>query len=77
MTQSIQLATVNGVVSMIEKICDQVLKDGGKAPPGMKQAMDAVCDLLEAKGKHDKSVLSVVAKVRKVYESQEKANENK
>jgi hypothetical protein len=62
--QSIQLATVSGVVSMIEKVADLAIKENKQAPEGMMSAMDAVCNLLEAKGKGDKQLLAVVAKVR-------------
>ena len=62
--QSIQLATVSGVVSMIEKVADLAIKENKQAPEGMMSAMDAVCNLLEAKGRHDKQLLAVVAKVR-------------
>ena len=64
--QSIQLATVSGVVSMIEKVADLAIKENKQAPEGMMSAMDAVCNLLEAKGRHDKQLLAVVAKVRQV-----------
>lgn len=62
--KEIQLATVSGVVSMIEKVADAAIKDGKQAPEGMMSAMNAVCNLLESKGKHDKQILDVVAKVR-------------
>lgn len=60
--QSIQLATVKGVIAMIEKVADSAIKNKTQAPEGMMQAMDAVCSLLDAKG--DKQVSAVVAKVR-------------
>jgi len=49
---------------MIEKVADEAIKNNTKTPEGMMSAMDAVCNLLEAKGKDDKQILAVVAKVR-------------
>lgn len=74
--QSIQLATVNGVVSMIEKVADAALKEGKQAPKEMMPAMEAVCNLLESKGKHDKSVMAVIAKVRKACNLPTKGDKN-
>ena len=59
---TIQLATVQGVTAMIEKVADLAIKNKTQAPEGMMQAMDAVCNLLDAKG--DKKVQAVVNKVR-------------
>jgi len=74
--QSIQLATVSGVVSMIEKVADAALKEGKQAPKEMMSAMDAVCNLLEARGKHDKQLLAVVAKVRQACNQKGKSNDS-
>ena len=61
-TKSIQLATVQGVTAMIEKIADEAIKNKTQAPEGMMLAMDSVCNLLDAKG--NKQVSAAVAKVR-------------
>ena len=74
--QSIQLATVSGVVSMIEKVADAALKENKQAPKEMLSALDAVCSLLESKGKHDKQLLAVVAKVRQACNPKGKPNDS-
>ena len=74
--QSIQLATVSGVVSMIEKVADEAIKNGTKTPAGMMTAMEAVCNLLESRGKGDKAVAGAVAKVRKACGIQKKGTKD-
>jgi hypothetical protein len=59
---TIQLATVQGVTAMIERVADLAIKNKTQSPDGMMQAMDAVCNLLDAKS--DRKVQAVVAKVR-------------
>lgn len=74
--QSIQLATVSGVVSMIEKVADEAIKNNTKTPAGMMAAMEAVCNLLESRSEGDKAITGVVAKVRKACGIEKKGKSN-
>lgn len=74
--KSIQLATVSGVVSMIEKVADEAIKNNTKTPAGMMAAMEAVCNLLESRSEGDKAITGVVAKVRKACGIEKKGKSN-
>ena len=64
------------LVSMIEKVADEAIKNNTKTPAGMMAAMEAVCNLLESRSEGDKAITGVVAKVRKACGIEKKGKSN-